>query len=172
MQIIRICQALLRTICNYMPIRGIERRRYREDEMNAPPDDIDGMLRDAGMRVTHQRRTIILTLAQSLDHPSAEDVFARAKGVDTSVSFATVYRTLGALADAGIVQRVAVDDGPARFEMASETDHDHLVDVDTGEVLELASDELTALRSRLAKELGYEVLSQHSVMRVRKTQTS
>ena len=136
--------------------------------MDGQPDEIDGMLRDAGMRVTQQRRTIIAALVQSHDHPSAEDVFERAKSVDDSVSFATVYRTLAVLADAGLVQRLAVDEGPARFEMAPDTDHDHLVDVDTGEVLELASDELMALRTRLANELGYEVLSQHSVLRVRK----
>lgn len=140
--------------------------------MDGQPDEIDGMLRDAGMRVTQQRRTIIAALVQSHDHPSAEDVFERAKAVDDSVSFATVYRTLAVLADAGIVQRLAVDEGPARFEMAPETDHDHLVDVDTGEVLELASDELMELRSRLARELGYEVLSQHSVLRVRKITAS
>lgn len=140
--------------------------------MNAVPDEIDDMLRDAGMRVTNQRRTVIAALVQSHDHPSAQDVYARAKSVDRSVSFATVYRALATLADAGIVQRIAVDDGPARFEMAPETEHDHLVDVDSGEVLELASKELVALRSRLAAELGYEILSQHSVLRVRKLKKS
>ena len=88
--------------------------------------------------------------------------------VDCSVSFATVYRALSTLVDASIVQRLTVDDGPARFEMAPETEHDHLVDVDSGEVLELASEKLTALRSRLAAELGYEIISQRSVSRVRK----
>lgn len=136
--------------------------------MKAVPDEIDDMLRDAGIRVTQQRRTVIAALVQSHDHPSAHDVYVRAKLVDRSVSFATVYRALATLADAGIVQRIAVDDGPARFEMAPETEHDHLVDVDSGEVLELASYELVALRSRLAAELGYEILSQHSVLRVRK----
>jgi len=62
--------------------------------MNAQADEIDGMLRNAGMRVTQQRRTIISALVQSDDHPSAEDVFARAKLMDSSVSFATVYRGL------------------------------------------------------------------------------
>jgi len=136
--------------------------------MNAVPDEIDDMLRDAGIRVTQQRRTVIAALVQSHDHPSAHDVYARAKLVDNSVSFATVYRALATLTDAGIVQRIAVDDGPARFEMAPETEHDHLVDVDSGEVLELASKELVAVKSRLAAELGYEILSQHSVLRVRK----
>lgn len=136
--------------------------------MNAVPDEIDDMLRDAGIRVTQQRRTVIAVLVQSHDHPSAQDVYARAKLVDRSISFATVYRALATLADASIVQRIAVDDGPARFEMAPETEHDHLVDVDSGEVLELASKELVALRSRLAAKLGYETLSQHSVLRVRK----
>tara|TARA_B110000879_G_scaffold121588_1_gene161080 strand:+ start:410 stop:850 length:441 start_codon:yes stop_codon:yes gene_type:complete len=136
--------------------------------MNAVPDEIDDMLRDAGIRVTQQRRTVIAALVQSHYHPSAHDVYTRAKLVDNSVFFATVYRELATLTDAGIVQRIAVDDGPARFEMAPETEHDHLVDVDSGEVLELASKELVAVKSRLAAELGYEILSQHSVLRVRK----
>ncbi|PIE14081.1 MAG: transcriptional repressor [Rhodobacterales bacterium] len=140
--------------------------------MSAVPDEIDCMLREAGIRVTQQRRTVIAVLVQSDDHPSAQDVYARTKLVDSSVSFATVYRALAILAGAGIVQRIAVDDGPARFEMAPETEHDHLVDVDNGEVLELASEELTALRSRLAAELGYIIISQHSVLRVRKLKKS
>ena len=138
--------------------------------MTYQPDKIDSMLRDAGIRVTSQRRTVIAALVQSHDHPTAEDVHARAKTVDRSVSFATVYRALATLVDAAIVQRISVDDGPSRFEMAPKTEHDHLVDVDNGEVLELASEELAALRSRLAAELGYEILSHHSVLRVRKLQ--
>lgn len=138
--------------------------------MTYQPDEIDSMLRDAGIRVTSQRRTVIAALVHSHDHPTAEDVHARAKTVDRSVSFATVYRALATLVDAAIVQRISVDDGPSRFEMAPKTEHDHLVDVDNGEVLELASEELAALRSRLAAELGYEILSHHSVLRVRKLQ--
>lgn len=136
--------------------------------MTVEAEQIDGLLRNAGLRVTQQRRTIVTALVQSDDHPSAEDVFTRARQMDHSVSFATVYRTLGILADAGMVHRLAVDDGPARFEMAPDTDHDHLFDVETGEMLELDSAELTALRKRLAQELGYEILSQHSVLRVRR----
>ena len=137
-----------------------------------PPDEIERMLRDAGIRVTSQRRTVIAALVQSHDHPTAEDVYARAKSVDSSVSFATVYRALATLVDAAIVQRITVDDGPARFEMAPETEHDHLIDVDNGEVLELTSEELATLRSRLAADLGYEILSQRSVLRVRKLKNS
>ena len=138
----------------------------------AETDEIADLLRDAGMKVTQQRRAIISSLVESHDHPSAEEVFARARALDDSVSFATVYRTLAVLAEAGLVHRIAMDDGPARFEMAPETDHDHLVDVENGEVLELASDELTALRRKLARDLGYEVLSHHSVLRVRKIKPS
>jgi Fur family ferric uptake transcriptional regulator len=140
--------------------------------MTGQPDEIESMLRDAGIRVTSQRRTVIAALVQSHDHPSAEDVYARAKLVDNSVSFATVYRALATLVEAGIAQRLTGDDGPARFEIAPETEHDHLVDVDNGEVLELASKELSVLRSRLAAELGYEILSQRSVLRVRRLEKS
>ncbi len=126
------------------------------------------LLRGADLRVTHQRKVIISTLAGCDDHPRAEDVYDRVREIDDSISFATVYRTLAALADAGIVQRIAVDEGPARFEMAPKEDHDHMVDIDSGEVIELISDELIALRRKLARELGYDVISHHSVLRVRK----
>ena len=134
------------------------------------PAEIDVTLRNAGLRVTQQRRTIVATLLDSDDHPNAEDVFHRAREADDSLSVATVYRTLSTLADAGIVQRVAVDDGPARFEICPETDHDHLVDVDTGEVVELVSADLMDLRRRLAAELGYEIVGHHSVLRVRRVE--
>ena len=136
--------------------------------MNAVPDEIDDMLRDAGIRVTQQRRTVIAALVQSHYHPSAHDVYARAKLVDNSVFFATVYRELATLTDAGIVQRIAVDDGSARFEMAPETEHDHLVDVDSGEVLELASKEWLPLNHGWQPSLVTKFCSQHSVLRVRK----
>ena len=92
--------------------------------MTYQPDAIESMLRDAGIRVTSQRRTVIAALVHSHDHPTAEDVHARAKTVDKSVSFATVYRALATLVDAAIVQRISVDDGPSRFEMAPKTEHD------------------------------------------------
>lgn len=132
--------------------------------MNAVPDEIDGMLCDAGIGVTQQRRTGIVALVKGHDHPNAQDVYARAKLADTRASFATACRALATLADAEIVRRLTVDDGAARFEMSPETERDHLVDVSSGELLELASKNLVAQRSRLAAELGSEILSQHSVL--------
>ena len=82
-------------------------------------------------------------------------MYVRAKLAANSVSFATVYRAFATLAEAEIVKLIIVDDGPARFMTAPETDRNHLIDFDSGQVLELASKELVALRSRLEVELGY-----------------
>jgi Fur family ferric uptake transcriptional regulator len=132
--------------------------------MNEISNKIDEMLQQAGIHVTKQRRIIMDTLLKSYDHPTAHDLYNRIRFLDSSVSFATIYRTLSTLSEAGIVERVFIDDGAARFEITAEISHDHLVDVDSGEVFELVSKELFSLRSRLAAEIGYEIISQHSVL--------
>ena len=136
--------------------------------MSSQSDDAGKMLRDAGIRVTRQRLSVIATLARANDHPTAEDVYKRVAANDGNASFATVYRTLATLERCGLVQRIVVDDGPVRFEMAAREDHDHLVDVGTGKVIEIISHELSALRQKLAGQRGYEIISQQSVLRFRK----
>lgn len=126
------------------------------------------VLREAGLRVTQQRTAIVAILASADDHPSADDLLARARAVDGTVSFATVYRTLAVLEDAGLIRKLPFDDAPARFEMTPQSDHDHLVDVDTGELIEIPGDEIAILRNRLAADLGYEIVSQHTILRGRR----
>ena len=126
------------------------------------------LLRDAGLRVTQQRTAIVAILAAADDHPNADDVLARARALDDTVSFATVYRTLAVLEEAGLVRKLPFDDAPARYEMTPQSDHDHLVDIDTGELIEIPSDEIAALRNRVAADLGYEIVSQHTILRGRR----
>ncbi|WP_386679740.1 Fur family transcriptional regulator [Loktanella sp. R86503] len=126
------------------------------------------VLREAGLRVTQQRMSVIAILAGADDHPSADDVFAKARLLDDSVSVATVYRTLAVLESAGLVRKLSFEDAPARYEMMPQSDHDHLVDIDTGELIEIPSDEIELLRKRIAAELGYEIVSQHTVLRGRR----
>lgn len=126
------------------------------------------ILREAGLRVTHQRMSIIAILAEADDHPSADDVYAKARLLDDTVSVATVYRTLAVLESAGLIRKLSFEDAPARYEMMPQSGHDHLVDVDTGELIEIPSDEIESLRNRIAADLGYEIVSQHTILRGRR----
>ncbi len=127
------------------------------------------ILRGAGLRVTQQRTAIVTVLADAEDHPSADEVFFKVREIDETVSSATVYRTLAVLEEAGLIRKLSFEDAAARYEMMPGSDHDHLVDVETGDIVEIPSTEVAELRRRLAAELGYEIVSQHTVMRGRRT---
>lgn len=125
-------------------------------------------LRDAGLRVTRQRMIVLSVLMDSADHPTADDLFARTKEIVGSVSFATVYRTLSALEEAGLVRKLNFEQDPARYEITPAAEHDHLVDVETGEVIEVSSEEIDRLRHELVEKMGYEFISQSTLIRARK----
>lgn len=136
--------------------------------MAADVEEFAQALRDAGLRVTQQRMLLLSLLMGADDHPNAEDLLARAKAVDDSVSLATVYRTLSSLEDAGLVRKISLEGLRSRYEPTPTAEHEHLVDVDTGEVIEIASDEIMRLRQELVAALGYEIISQHTLIRARK----
>lgn len=119
--------------------------------------DLDAMLRTAGLRVTKPRRIILEILLGSEGHPDATQIFERAVAMDSRISLATVYRTMKALEESGAIQRHAFGGGPARFE-APGAHHDHLIDLDTGEVIEFASARIEALQEEIAARLGYEIV--------------
>ena len=125
-------------------------------------------LRDAGLRVTQQRMTLLTLLMDAADHPSADELFLRVKAVDDSLSLATVYRTLSALEEAGLIRKLSFENEPARFEITPVAEHDHLVDVDTGTVIEVTNDEINRLRAEMVRAMGYEIVSQHTLVRVRR----
>ena len=126
---------------------------------NKLKDDLDDALREAGLRVTRQRAAIVKVLTEAEDHPDAHEVHRRASEIDSTVSLATVYRTLAVLSDKGIVHRHAFEGAPARFETADAPHHDHIIDVDTGAVVEFASAEIERLQREIARLHGYEVVS-------------
>jgi len=115
-------------------------------------------LRKAGIRVTRQRIALLGVLADADDHPDAVELHERAKKVEPSVSLATVYRTLSVLESEGVVHRHAFEGGGARFETTHEEHHDHILDIDTGEVIEFHSDKIEQLQDEIARELGYDVV--------------
>ena len=106
--------------------------------------DIEALCAEKGLRITEQRKVIARVLGESEDHPDVEALHARAAAVDPGISIATVYRTVRLFEEAGILERHDFGDGRARYEAAAETHHDHLIDVETGNVIEFVDEELEA----------------------------
>ena len=120
--------------------------------------DIEQLCADKGLRITDQRRVIAKVLGDSEDHPDVETLHSRAAAVDPNISIATVYRTVRLFEEAGILERHEFGDGRSRYEAASESLHDHLIDVETGNVVEFADDELEELQRRIAERLGFRLV--------------
>ena len=112
----------------------------------------------AGIRMTGQRQLIIKVLEESDDHPDVETLFERASKIDDKVSIATVYRTVKILKNAGILEKLEFSDGRSRFEDAVRKHHDHLIDLDTGQVIEFIDEEIEYIQKKIAKKLGYELI--------------
>ena len=108
--------------------------------------------------MTGQRRLIIKVLEDSNDHPDVETLFERANKIDSKVSIATVYRTVKTLKNAGILEKLEFSDGRSRFEDAVRKHHDHLIDLDTGKVIEFIDEEIEHIQKKIANKLGYELI--------------
>jgi len=120
--------------------------------------DIEQLCADKGLRITEQRRIIARVLGEAEDHPDVETLHERAVAVDPKISIATVYRTVRLFEEAGILERHEFGDGRSRYEAASEDHHDHLIDVETGQVIEFVDEELEMLQRRIAEKLGYRLV--------------
>ncbi|MDJ1016758.1 MAG: Fur family transcriptional regulator [Paracoccaceae bacterium] len=110
-----------------------------------------------GLRLTGQRRVIAAVLEDADDHPDVEELYARASAVDDGISLATVYRTVKLFEEAGILEKLDFRDGRARYEDAERDHHDHLIDMNSGEVIEFVDAEIEALQEKIAEKLGYEL---------------
>ena len=119
---------------------------------------IEKLCVDKGLRMTDQRRVIAKVLSDSADHPDAEELYRRAVAIDPHISIATVYRTVKLFEDAGILERHDFRDRRSRYEEAPENHHDHLIDVQTGSVIEFRNEEIEKLQRRVAEELGFELI--------------
>lgn len=120
--------------------------------------DLEQLCADKGLRITEQRRVIARVLSDSEDHPDVEQLHRRASSIDPKISIATVYRTVRLFEEAGILDRHDFGDGRARYEAAPEAHHDHLIDVETGKVVEFVDPELEALQRQIAEKLGYRLV--------------
>lgn len=108
-----------------------------------------------GLRMTDQRRTIATVLENADDHPDVEELYTRASDADPHISLATVYRTVKLFEEAGILEKLDFRDGRARYEDAERDHHDHLIDLNSGEVIEFVDAEIEALQEKIAAKLGY-----------------
>ena len=119
---------------------------------------IEKLCVDKGLRMTEQRRVIARVLSDAADHPDAEELYRRASTLDPHISIATVYRTVKLFEDAGILERHDFRDGRSRYEEIPESHHDHLIDVQSGRVIEFHNDDIEKLQRRVAEELGFELV--------------
>ena len=120
--------------------------------------EYEARLREAGVRMTRPRKAILKILSQTTDHPDAMEIYRRAVALDASISLSTVYRTMKLLEDKGEIQRHAFAGGPSRFEQAAGSHHDHLIDLETGDVIEFHSDKIEELQEEIARSLGYDIV--------------
>ena len=113
---------------------------------------------EKGLKMTEQRRVIAKVLSESDDHPDVEQLYQRASKIDSRISIATVYRTVKLFEEANILDRHDFGDGRARYEERPEEHHDHLINLETGEVLEFHDDEIERLQAYVAETLGYKLV--------------
>ncbi len=119
---------------------------------------LEELCRRNGLFVSDKRHALMCVLSEMTDHPTAKDIHTRAKAIDRGVRLPLIYRTLAQLEQAGIVRRIHFGDGAARYELAGKARHNHITNLDTGELVEFSSDILDAMLRRMAEELGYELI--------------
>jgi len=122
------------------------------------PDRLEKLCIEKGLKMTGQRRVIARVLSLADDHPDVEMVHQRASEIDPKISIATVYRTVKLFEEAGILDRHDFGEGRARYEERSDEHHDHLIDVNTGDVIEFVDPEIERLQVEVAKRLGYRLV--------------
>ena len=113
---------------------------------------------ERGMKMTEQRRIIARVLSDADDHPDVEDLYQRSVKLDPKISIATVYRTVRLFEEAGLLDRHDFGDGRSRYEQASDDHHDHLVDVQSGAIIEFHDEEVEELQRQIAARLGYSLI--------------
>ena len=111
-----------------------------------------------GVKLTEQRKIIAKVMATSDDHPDVDELYSRVSKIDAKISIATVYRTVKLFEEAGILAKHEFKGGKARYEEISESHHDHLIDVKTGEIIEFVDDEIEKLQKKVADKYGYDLV--------------
>ena len=120
--------------------------------------DVEALCAEKGLRITEQRRVIARVLSEAEDHPDVEELHVRASAIDSGISIATVYRTVRLFEEAGILERHDFGDGRSRYEASPDVHHDHLIDVESGRVMEFADPDLEILQRKIAERLGFRLV--------------
>ena len=117
---------------------------------------------DRGLRLTEQRKVIVRLLEETIFdtkfHPDVDEIYNRAIKIDKKISVATVYRTVKLLEENGIIDKHEFKAGKARYEVSTENHHDHLIDINSGEIIEFIDDDIEKLKKKIAKKYGYELI--------------
>jgi len=121
-------------------------------------NDIENKCTQKGVRLTDQRRLIAKTMSDSEDHPDVDELHKRVSKHDTKISIATVYRTVKLFEEAGIVAKHDFKGNKSRYEQAPEEHHDHLIDINTGEITEFVNEDIEKLQKEVAEKLGYKLV--------------
>lgn len=148
-----------------IPGRKVQRSRFIVTQ--ADTIDIATICKENGLRLTAPRRIIVKVLSEATDHPDAVELHRRVTRLDPGISLATVYRTLKLLQDKGVLEKHNFGNGPARFEPADQDHHDHLINLETGQVVEFRSDEIERLQEEIARKHGFEIISHRLEIYVR-----
>ena len=123
---------------------------------------LEKICQDRGLRLTDQRKVIVRLLEETISdtkfHPDVDEIFKRASKIDKKISVATVYRTVKLLEEHGIIDKHDFKAGKARYEVSTENHHDHLIDVNSGEIIEFVDDEIEQLKKKIANRLGYDLI--------------
>jgi Fur family ferric uptake transcriptional regulator len=122
------------------------------------PSRLEKLCHDKGLKMTDQRRVIARVLSDAHDHPDVEQVYRRATEIDPHISISTVYRTVRLFEEANILERHDFGDGRARYEEIPESHHDHLIDIQSGRVIEFSNERIEQLQREVAKELGFDLV--------------
>lgn len=122
------------------------------------PSRIERLCIEKGLKMTEQRRVIARVLSDAADHPDVEQVHKRASAVDPKISIATVYRTVRLFEEANILEKHDFGDGRSRYEEIPESHHDHLIDIESGKVVEFRNEQIEALQRTVAEQLGYRIV--------------
>ena len=121
-------------------------------------DDIENKCIRKGLRLTDQRKLIAKVMSRSGNHPDVDELYQRVNKLDSKISIATVYRTVKLFEEAGIVAKHDFKGNKARYEQASEEHHDHLIDINTGEITEFVNEDIEKLQKKVAEKLGYKLV--------------
>ena len=120
--------------------------------------DIENKCIQRGVRLTDQRKLVARIMSESADHPNVDELHKRVSKIDSKNSIATVYRTVKLFEEAGIIAKHDFKGSKARYEQTSEDHHDHLIDVNTGEITEFINDDIERLQKKVAEKLGYKLV--------------